>query len=544
MRASVNIIARVDRVKASAVNKVCALVVVALTVCLLASCSLPRVEQSATVTEASDRPNVILIVTDDQTLEDTRFMPNVQRLLAREGTTFKNAFVTDSLCCPARATILRGQYAHNHQVLGNELPLGGFQKFRFLGHEDSTVATWVGDGGYRTAFVGKYMNGYAGTHTPPGWDEWYAISGNYLSNDLNENGRVVSYDPERYHLDDVLAAKAEAYIGHAATGDRPLLADDRPFFMWLGTKAPHQPATPAPRHRGDFADVALPKGPSFDEEDVSDKPAWIRDNPRLDAQRTSYMERLYQKRLESLQAVDEMVARLVKALRTAEELDNTYIFFMSDNGFHLGEHRLGAGKWTAYEEDVRVPLIVRGPGVTRGAVREELVLDTDLAPTIAQIAGTQAPPFVDGRSLMPLLGGESPESQSWRSAFLIEAAAEFAGVPTPPFVDESSIRPLLTGDPLPEDWRRASDRGSWTSEDWGRPGLEAVRTQDYLYVEYENGDRELYDLREDPSQTENLLGGGADGGDPEVTGSLKERLGDLKGCAGVACREAEDSDLR
>jgi N-acetylglucosamine-6-sulfatase len=535
----------VNRADASIVRRACGLAALVVAACLLAGgCGVPTDEKRAEASEAPERPNVVLIVTDDQTLEDAEHMPNVERLLAEEGTTFENAFVTDALCCPSRVTILRGQYAHNHQIVDNELPGGGFEKFRFLGHEKSTVATWLRNGGYRTAFVGKYMNGYAGTYVPPGWDEWNAISGNYLSHDLNENGRIVTYDPERYHLDDVLAEKAAGYIGRTSGGDRSFFADDRPFFMWLGTKAPHQPATPAPRHRDDFADIPLPEGPSFDERDVSDKPQWIRDNPPLDGERTAYMEELHRKRLQSLQAVDEMVVRLVRSLREAGELDNTFIFFMSDNGFHLGEHRLGAGKWTAYEEDVRVPLIVRGPGVPAGETREHLALNNDIAPTLADIAGTQAPPFVDGRSLMPLLSEEPPPEERWRQAFLVEAAAEFAGVPAPPFVAESSIRPLLTGDPLPEDWRRAADKGSWTSEDWGRPALEAVRTEDYLYAEYESGDRELYDLRKDPHQLENLLGEGAvpkKPGTPLLEERLEASLSTLRGCAGAECHAAEDA---
>jgi arylsulfatase A-like enzyme len=476
---------------------------------------------------------VILILTDDldaQLLaEHSADYPNL-RELAAEGTTFENTFVTDPMCCPSRATILRGQYAHNHRIVGNTWPRGGSRKFRELGLGESTIATWLQDEGYRTVLLGKYMNGYYGTRVPVGWDDWYAISGNYLSNMLNENGRVVGYDPERHHLDDVLAKKATGYV-------RATTTDDPPFFMWLGTKSPHAPATPAARHEDAFADAPLPRGPSFDEKDVTDKPDWVRNNPALDPKQIARMEYLYRNRLESMLAVDEMVGRLIDALRESGELDNTYVFFTSDNGFHVGEHRLTTGKWTAYEEDIRVPLIVRGPGVPEGEKLPHLVLNNDLTPTFAELGGAETPPFVDGRSLVPLLGDDPPPAtEDWRQAFLVEAAASEGRGPPPPFVDEGSVKPLLTGDPLPEGWRRASRSGTWSRVDWGRPGLKAVRTEDRLYVEYGNDERELYDLREDPYQLNNRY----EAAQPDLVRRLRERLEALRRCSGDNCRAAED----
>jgi arylsulfatase A-like enzyme len=330
-------------------------------------------------------------------------MPNLKSLLIDKGTTFDNAFVTNSLCCPSRATILRGQYTHNHEILSNEPPRGGFQKFRFLGHENSTMATWVKEQGYRTAFFGKYLNGYNETYIPPGWDEWYAVTGNYLSHTFNENGHLVSYEPESYYETDVMSDKASDYITRTAGADPPFFTANRPFLMWIGTKAPHQPASPAPRDDDSYPAISLPHPPSFDEKDVSDKPDWISDNPPLSLEQKRYMEELYRKRLQSMLAVDDMIGDLVGALHDSGELDNTYIVFTSDNGFHLGQHRLGAGKWTAYEEDIRIPLIVRGPGVPEGETLHHMVLNNDLAPTFADLAGAEIPSFVDGRSLKPLL---------------------------------------------------------------------------------------------------------------------------------------------
>jgi len=463
-----------------------------------------------------DRPNVVLVLTDDLDVGllqryGARY-PNL-RELAAEGTTFENAFVTNSLCCPSRATILRGQYAHNHGIVGNWPPRGGAEKFRDLGREESTVSTWLRGGGYRTALVGKYMNDYQGDRVPPGWDDWYGISGGHKSHALNENGRIRHYDPSRHHLDDVLSERAAGLVGHPPENGTP-------FFMWIGTQAPHAPADPAPRHEGTFPEARLPRPPSFDEVDVSDKPDWVRDNPRLERGEILPMQDLYRDRLRSMLAVDEMVGRLVDALEETGELDNTYVFFTSDNGWHAGEHRLNTGKWTAYEEDIRVPLIVRGPGVPAGRTLPHLVLNNDLAPTFADLAGADPPGFVDGRSLEPLLRDDPPPTDDWRSAFLVEAATEMGPTGGPP----------LSGDPLPENWRQVP------REYWGRPGLEAVRTGDLLYVEYGDGERELYDLREDPHQLENLY----ETADPEVLRNLRIRLAALRDCAGSDCRAAEE----
>jgi N-acetylglucosamine-6-sulfatase len=482
-----------------------------IAVCLpAAGCGTPT-----RVVGTPDPPNVILVLADDL---DAGLLeghladyPNL-RGLAAEGTAFENAFVTDPLCCPSRATILRGQYAHNHRIVGNWWPRGGSRKVRELGREGSTAATWLQDEGYRTALVGKYMNDYHGTRVPAGWDDWYGIAGDHLSTRLNENGRIVDYDSEN-HLDDVLARKAAGYVRRAAD-------DGSPFFMWLGTTAPHAPAEPAPRHEGAFSDARLPRPPSFDEADVSDKPDWVRDNASLDAKKIASMEDLYRNRLRSMLAVDEMIGRLVGALEQSNELDNTYIFFTSDNGWHAGEHRLTTGKWTAYEEDIRVPLIVRGPGVPEGRTLSHLVLNNDLAPTFAELGEAKTPSFLDGRSLKPLLSDDPPPLEDWRSAFLVEAATELDG---PRF-------PMLSGDQLTEGWRHS------TRDDWGRPGLEAVRTEDHLYAEYGNGERELYDLEDDPHELDNRY----EAADLELLQRLRRQLAALRGCAGTDCRAAEN----
>ena len=446
--------------------------------------------QSRAQTQAR-RPNIVFVLTDDQDAASMSRMPILKSKLKAQGITFENAFVTNSLCCPARATILRGQYTHNHGIEGNRLPSGGFRRFLKLGRERSTVATWLAARGYKTALVGKYLNQYNVRYVPPGWDKWYGITNyGYQNFEINENGRIVSYDNEkRGYQTDVLARKAKGFVRRASDGRAP-------FFLYVAPYAPHAPATPADRHENQFSSTHLPKPPSFNEDDVSDKPRWVRDQPRITDRRQRSLRNLHRNRLRSLQAVDEMVGGLVKTLRSKGELDNTYIVFTSDHGYHMGQHRLPAGKWTAYEEDIRVPLVVRGPGVPRGQTRQHTVLNNDFAPTFARLAGATAPGFVDGRSLAPLLSGNPPPASGWRSAFLVEA--------------KTSTQ---------------------------HPKYRAVRTEDHLYVEYGTGERELYDLRDDPYQ---LRSRHADPDLGALRESLKARLEALDGCAGEECRVAEE----
>jgi arylsulfatase A-like enzyme len=247
------------------------------------------------------------------------------------------------------------------------------------------------------------------------------------------------------------------------------------------------------------------------------------------------MEEIPRKRLQSMLAVDDMVGALIKALHESGELDNTYIFFTSDNGFHLGQHRLGAGKWTAYEEDIRIPLVVRGPGVPEGRTLHQMVLNNDFAPTLADLAGARTPSFVDGRSFKPLLTDDPTPLQDWRKRFVVESVAERSGVPQPPFINESTVAPLLTGDPLPSDWRRTSAASAQSSQAWGRPWMKALRTKNYLYVEYKTGEHELYDLRKDPYELHNEYATAPQ----ELEQRLEAQLDPLRQCSAAQCRAAE-----
>jgi N-acetylglucosamine-6-sulfatase len=460
---------------------------------------LPFVASCSATETSTYQPNIIFVLTDDLDSASAQKMPEVRSKLIEEGTSFENAFVSFPTCCPSRATILTGLYAHNHDVKGNNPPQGGFRTFRSEGLEESTIALRLQEVGYQTAYFGKYMNRYADgdpTHVPPGWDEWYGKLNEQKLYDyrINENGEVASYGSESDDFfTDVLASQATDFVERAAS-------DSRPFFMYVAPTAPHAPATPAKRHEGAFSDEEVPRPPSLNEEDVSDKPSWIRDIDRLSDKQVSSIDRFHQQRLSSMLAVDEMVASLVQELNKAEELDNTFIFFTSDNGFHAGEHRILLGKRTPYEESARVPLFVRGPGVPAESTVEKLTLNTDVAPTLAGLAGVEF--LADGHSLAPLLGGDEGTS-SWRTAILLETFAN----------EEAEEGPQAN-----------------------LPNYQAVRTETHKYVEYDNGERELYDLQTDPYELKSIH----ESADPTILEDLKAKLDTLKSCSKEGCREVED----
>jgi N-acetylglucosamine-6-sulfatase len=447
---------------------------------------------AAKAQEVTQKPNIIFVLTDDQDGGTIQYMPTVQDELVKKGTTFENGILTTPNCCPSRATMLRGQYTHNHGIFREST---GAQGFRQSGLEKSTVATWLDNAGYKTALLGKYLNGYARyRYVPPGWDRWYANVGQDVwSECLNENGKERCYGSK--HPDSILAAKAEGFI-------RSNTADPEPLFLWLSFNAPHEPALHARQDRTKFSDTPLPRPPSFNEADVSDKPSWVRSRPLLSGRPIRNHTAFYRDRLRSLQTVDRAVGRLVGALADTGRLNNTYVVFWTDNGHHIGEHRLGAlggtpGKGTPYVEDTRVPLIVRGPSVPQAQRRQELVLNTDIAPTFAELGGAQVPDFVDGRSFVPLLRGQTPP---WRTVALIENA-------------------------MSEKLHMSANAG--------------MITEDTAYVEYENDERELYNLQADPYQLHNTYEDAKDT-DPALIAELEARLEALRSCEGEACRRAEN----
>ena len=401
------------------------------------------------------RPNVVLILTDDQRWDTLAAMPNVQRLLVQQGVTFSNAFVDDPLCCPSRASILTGKYPHSTGVWQNAPPQGGFPAF----DDRSTVATWLHDAGYHTGLVGKYLNRYETSYIPPGWDSWAAFDGSasryalYYRYVLNVNGHpeVHGGGPGDYSTS-VLTRHAVDFICGAPQG---------PLFLSFDPYGPHWPYTPAP---GDqyHGSISAP-GPGYDEADVSDKPGWIRRIPRFDARRNAQVDQIRRATYDTLISLDRSVGEIVDALQRTGRLQNTLLVFTSDNGISWGEHRW-VDKVAPYDESIRVPMVVRYDPVTAsraGTTDPRLVVNIDLAPTFAEAAGVPAP-GAEGRSFLPLLAGEHVR---WRHDFAIEHL-----------------------------------------EDVQIPTYCGVRGTRWAYVAYGTGEEELYDLKRDPYELSNIAG--------------------------------------
>lgn len=492
--------------------------------------STPGISVPPATIPPADQPNILFILTDDLDMDSIAYMPSLQSLLVQKGASFANFFVNVSLCCPSRASILRGQYAHNTQILGNRPPAGGFEMFYAAGEEESTIAAWLHSANYQTTLIGKYLNGYPlgvkPGYIPPGWDEWYSlVEGNPyegFSYTLNQNGKLVKYGSKaKDYATDVYAGLAADFITRAS-------ASEKPFFLYLAPYAPHGPAIPAPRHARLFPGIKAPQSPSFNEKDVKDKPEYVRAHPRMDAGEIAYINHLYRRRLQSLQAVDEMIAALVDLLDKTGELEKTYIFFMSDNGFLMGQHRLGVGKVAPYEESIRVPLVVRGPKIPPGIQIDQLAGNIDLAPTWAELAGTATPDFVDGRSLLPLLHPEDHPPPAWRQAYLVMQGS----------VDDETVNNLetlkLMGLGLPLDPITGKVSLSGVSS-YDIPSFNALRLGNALYVEYETGERELYNMVNDPYQLVNIY----EGADQALINRLSSWVSRLSQCSGASCRELD-----
>lgn len=437
-------------------------------------------------------------------------MPHVQELQA-QGTTFTNYFVTDSLCCPSRASIFTGSYPHNTGIFTNGGADGGFGQFHARGEEKLTFAARLRSRGYRTALMGKYLNGYKplkrvdgkSAYIPPGWSEWDVGGNPYREFDynLNENGKIVHYGSDvRSYLTDVLASEGSAFIDRASgTG--------KPFFLELSTFAPHYPYVPAPRDAADFPGLQAPRTPAFNEADLSDKPSWLRDHPSLNPAQISEIDAAYRQRAQSVEAVDDLIATIEVALQRDGVAQNTYIFFSSDNGYHMGDHTLMPGKMTAFETDIHVPLVVTGPDVVAGGTVARIVENIDLCSTFTRLGRAGTSPFADGNSLVPLLRGE--QAPGWPDAALVEHHGPDNGVAAGPDQPQPG-----SGNPLT---------------------YEALRLPHAMYVEYANGEREYYDLLRDPYELTNIY---SDLPQPQVA-ALHTQLAAMEACRGaLSCQQA------
>lgn len=452
---------------------------------------------SAAGAQPQRQPNFVVVTTDDQTIHSLGLMPQVHRLFAGGGMTFTHAFVTTPQCCPSRTSYLTGQYSHNHGVLLSSPSTGGYNSFADKGN---ILPAWLQSAGYQTAHVGKYLNGYgiaslgnSPTEIPPGWDYW-VVPANHTEYQmygytLNVNGALHQYgsEPAGYQTD-VLAKQADAFL-RGNQGQQPFFLNVAPVAPHsesvLGSNAPRNPR-PAPRDVGAYGGLPFPRPPSFGVP-VNHAPAAIQRKEARKAGQISArsLRPAFIGRSESLLAVDDLVGRLTATLRSSGQLRNTYFIFTSDNGFLLGEHGL-EGKVLPYDESVRVPLLVRGPGIKPGSRDNSLVANIDLAPTISALAGAQPGRQVDGQSLVPLLRGHQMSPRPLELEYLA-----------------------------------------------GREGFHAVRTQTWMFDRYKTGGSELYDVRNDPYQLHNLA---ANPRYAAVRSRLAAKLKALAHCSGATCR--------
>lgn len=533
----------------------------------------------------TSQPNFVLIQTDDQNYADvfaemrdafgTRVpvMPATVNKIARQGMSFDRYYVSYPLCCPSRVTLLTGQYAHSNKVIGNVAPNGGWQGYRRSTAYQHNLAAWLMSAGYRTIHIGKFLNQYGSdeepeSEVPPGWEVWMTDATDnstrhfygYMSN-INgtvygpfgnvEYGRFAAVDPPGCLYGPAVNAhcnhKTDWITRNGVDQIQRSARDGRPFYLQLDYNAPHgdhqPPIGPEPtiRNYGRADGTSIQRSPAFNERDVSDKPSFIRDEaPPLSHWELRRIRIEYRKTLESLRDVDDGVRRIIGALQRTKQLENTYVIFLSDNGFFRGEHRLARAKFLPYEPAVHMPLFVRGPGVPKNSVSGELVGNIDIAPTITELASAQPTKRLDGRSLEPFL--RDPELRT-RRPILLESFAKATDVEDAPGVGDGDPvgpygEPLAAPSSVPDGVfvgpARPGRRGqAGTSISAPVENYGGVRLGRYKYVEYETGDLELYDLERDPYELENKAGF------PNyryVQGFMAHQLRRLIGCRGKDCR--------
>jgi len=449
-----------------------------------------------------EHPNVVFVLADDFSSDLLRFMPHVLDM-QKNGAAFTNFFVTDSLCCPSRSSIFTGRFPHNTGVYTNQGRDGGFATFMAKGNDRVSFAVALRNAAYAAGMMGKFLNGYEPAKDAPGvgWSEWDVIGNGYggFDYDINRQGKAFRRgSAARDYATDVLKGLGVDFI-QANAG--------RPFFLEEATFAPHSPYTPAPRDAKAFPGLAAPRGPAYGAAPDAAAPNFLKGLPALTDEEMAEIDGHYRLRAQSVLAIDAMIGDLQAALKAAGLEKKTYFVFASDNGYHMGEHRMHEGKMTAYDTDIRVPLVVTGPGIAPGTTVSEVAENIDLCPTFAELAGAQVPRTADGRSLVPLLLGK--KAGTWRTAALIEHRGGVMARTDP----DSPVGPMVVA-----------------------PTYEALRTRDKLYVEYVDGEREFHDLKADPAELKNTY---AELSSVQKS-ALAAALSALKGCHGAAACSAAD----
>lgn len=455
------------------------------------------------------RPNIVFVLSDDLSRNLVKYMPQVKKM-EKDGVNFTNYFVTNSLCCPSRATTFTGNLPHNTGIFSNGGRDGGFAAFHARGEERHTFATSMQAAGYRTGLFGKYLNKYPAdgrtgpgpaakhAYVPPGWSQWAVTTNGYSSYRyyLNVDGRPRWFGKRpQDHITEQIASRGTQFI-------RDSVRLNKPFMLELAPFAPHLPATPEPQDAKKYANLKAPRSPSFNEADMSDKPKWLRNHRPLTPQWTRDIDRQFRNRVRSVQAVDRMIGRVRDLLKTEGIEKNTYVVFTSDNGLHLGEHRLRQGKLTTFDIDIHVPLVAVGPGIGKGRTEKALTANTDLCPTFIDLAKSQKLPSTDGEPLTPLL----LDRPGWkkRTAVLIEHHG--------PDLDRGDPDVPLIGSGNP-------------------PSYEAVRTLKAEYAEYADGEREYYNVEKDPYELDNAWNTLT----PAKRRQWANLVASLKHCKGGAC---------
>jgi len=466
-------------------------------------------------TRSARAPHFVVIRTDDQDLAHTldvlrpdtgEFLLEHVKKIARQGIDFTRCVTSYPLCAPSRASFLTGQYAHNHRVLSNDAPDGGYAA---LDHAN-TLAVWLQRAGYRTAHCGKYLNGYGAAHgVPPGWDEMFTFLDprrffDYLV--FTDDRGILAYGslPEDYSTD-VLTAEAVSFLRKQASGEQPLFLLVDYAGPHVGTGGSGQFAVPAPRHQGLFAGFEPDFPPSFNEADVADKPRYVRSNPPFPPAQVDGFKKAIRLRLEALASIDEGVGAILEALEETGLLEDTVVIFTSDNGYQLGEHRIRASKGWVYEESIHVPLIVRGPGLPRGVSVDALVSNVDLAPTIVELSGAAPGLAMDGRSLVPLI---RDPGLRWYRELLLEGAEDPFGKTFCALLDEDHLYVELEYALFPD-----------------VPGPDEIE----LYLRTPDACGSAGDPFQLQSQHKNACYA-------SLLSTLRDRLAELKTCSGTACR--------